>query len=48
MTVAIAATQTLEPDSPVAVLGPDGNLAGMARAVAGNLLQPKLVFDAAG
>ena len=45
---AFAATQTLEPDSPVAVLGPDGNLAGMARAVAGNLLQPKLVFDAAG
>jgi len=27
---------------------PDGSLAGMARAAAGGLLQPKLVFDAAG
>ena len=43
-----AAAQELAPDTPVAVLGPDGNLAGMARAVAGNQLQPKLVFDAAG
>ncbi|MEB3264153.1 MAG: tRNA pseudouridine(55) synthase TruB [Synechococcus sp.] len=32
----------------VAVLGPDGNLAGIARADGGGLLQPKLVFDAAG
>jgi tRNA pseudouridine55 synthase len=29
------------------VLGPDGNLAGMARAGSDGLLQPKLVFDAA-
>lgn len=43
-----AASQALAADAPVAVLGPDGNLAGMARAVAGGLLQPKLVFDAAG
>jgi tRNA pseudouridine55 synthase len=33
---------------PVAVLGPDGNLAGMARAQVTGLLQPKLVFNAAG
>ena len=45
---AFPALQTLEPDTPVAVLGPDGNLAGMARALPGGLLQPKLVFDAAG
>jgi len=45
---AFRATQALDADAPVAVLGPDGNLAGMARAVAGGLLQPKLVFDAAG
>jgi tRNA pseudouridine55 synthase len=32
----------------VAVLGPDGNLSGMARADGQGLLQPKLVFDAAG
>jgi tRNA pseudouridine55 synthase len=37
----------LAPDSPVVVLGPDGNLAGMART-AGGVLQPKLVLDAAG
>jgi tRNA pseudouridine55 synthase len=37
----------LAPDSPVVVLDPDGNLAGMARA-AGGVLQPKLVLDAAG
>jgi tRNA pseudouridine55 synthase len=30
------------------VLAPDGSLAGMARALEGGLLQPKLVFDAAG
>jgi tRNA pseudouridine55 synthase len=32
----------------VVILGPDGNLAGMARATGEGLLQPKLVFDAAG
>ncbi|SBO44491.1 tRNA pseudouridine(55) synthase TruB [Cyanobium sp. NIES-981] len=32
----------------VAVLAPDGNLAGVARASEGGLLQPRLVFDAAG
>jgi tRNA pseudouridine55 synthase len=37
----------LAPDSPVVVLEPDGNLAGMART-AGGVLQPKLVLDAAG
>jgi tRNA pseudouridine55 synthase len=37
----------LAPDSPVVVLDPDGNLAGMARAAEG-VLQPKLVLDAAG
>jgi tRNA pseudouridine55 synthase len=37
----------LDPDSPVVVLNPDGNLAGMARAAEG-VLQPKLVLDAAG
>ncbi|MFM7547460.1 MAG: tRNA pseudouridine(55) synthase TruB [Cyanobacteriota bacterium] len=45
---ALAASQPHGPESVVAVLAPDGNLAGMARAVAGGLLQPKLVFDAAG
>jgi tRNA pseudouridine55 synthase len=38
----------LTADQAVAVLAPDGSLAGMARAVEGGLLQPKLVFDAAG
>jgi tRNA pseudouridine55 synthase len=38
----------LPADQPVAVLAPDGNLAGMARALESGLLQPKLVFDAAG
>lgn len=42
-----AALASLAADTPVVVLGLDGNLAGMAR-VAGALLQPKLVFDAAG
>lgn len=42
-----AALGELAPDSPVVVLDPDGNLAGMARA-AGGVLQPKLVLDAAG
>jgi tRNA pseudouridine55 synthase len=45
---AFAATATLPPDTAVAVLAPDGNLAGMARAAEGGVLQPKLVFDAAG
>jgi tRNA pseudouridine55 synthase len=38
----------LPADQSVAVLAPDGSLAGMARALEGGLLQPKLVFDAAG
>ena len=38
----------LQAGEPVAVLGPDGNLAGMARAQDAVLLQPKLVFNAAG
>jgi tRNA pseudouridine55 synthase len=33
---------------PVAVLEPDGNLAGLALATADGRLQPRLVFDAAG
>ena len=37
----------LAPDTPVVVLDPDGNLAGMARATE-CVLQPKLVLDAAG
>jgi tRNA pseudouridine55 synthase len=37
----------LDPDSPVVVLNPNGNLAGMARTAEG-MLQPKLVLDAAG
>ena len=39
---------SLEGGEPVAVLGPDGNLAGMARTSEGGLLQPKLVFNATG
>ena len=39
---------SLEAGEPVAVLGPDGNLAGMARISEGGLLQPKLVFNATG
>jgi tRNA pseudouridine55 synthase len=35
-------------DQPVAVLTPDGNLAGIARVGEEGILQPKLVFDAAG
>ncbi len=42
-----AALADLAHDTPVVVLDPDGNLAGMARAGAG-VLQPKLVLDAAG
>jgi tRNA pseudouridine55 synthase len=33
---------------PVAVVAPDGNLAGMARASGSGLLEPKLVFNATG
>ena len=44
--------QTCEPawliDTPVVVVGPDGNLAGMARVQASGQLQPRLVLDAAG
>ena len=39
---------SLEAGAPVAVLGPDGNLAGMARTSESGLLQPKLVFNATG
>ena len=39
---------SLEAGEPVAVLGPDGNLAGIARTSEGGLLQPKLVFNATG
>jgi tRNA pseudouridine55 synthase len=35
-------------DAPVVVVGPDGNLAGMARVQASGQLQPRLVLDAAG
>jgi tRNA pseudouridine55 synthase len=35
-------------EQPVAVLHPDGTLAGIARADGAGLLQPRLVFDAAG
>jgi len=38
----------LHADQAVVVRGPDGILAGMARAVTDGLLQPKLVLDAAG
>jgi tRNA pseudouridine55 synthase len=37
-----------EAGSPVAVVGPDGILAGIARADPDGLLRPRLVFDAAG
>ena len=39
---------SLEAGEPVAVLGPDGNLGGMARTSEGGPLQPKLVFNATG
>jgi len=35
-------------ETPVVVVGPDGNLAGMARVQACGQLQPRLVLDAAG
>jgi len=44
--------QTCDPgwalESPVVVVDPDGNLAGMARVASPGQLQPKLVLDAAG
>jgi tRNA pseudouridine55 synthase len=36
------------PDSPVVVVGPDGNLAGMAIALEAGQLQPRLVLQASG
>ncbi len=36
------------PETAVAVIGPDGRLAGIARADGAGRLQPKLVFEAAG
>ena len=45
---AIGQTLPLEAGQAVVVLSQDGNLAGMARARGEGLLQPKLVFDAAG
>jgi len=45
---AIGQTLRLDAGQAVAVLAPDGNLAGMARAGGDGLLLPKLVFNAAG
>jgi tRNA pseudouridine55 synthase len=42
------AAGTLAEGQAVVVVTPDGNLAGMARATADGLLQPKLVLEAAG
>lgn len=39
---------TAEPPPPVAILLPDGSLAGIAQPRPGGQLQPRLVFDAAG
>jgi tRNA pseudouridine55 synthase len=44
----LAAHRSLEADQAVVVVGPDGKLAGMARAARPDLLQPSLVIDAAG
>jgi tRNA pseudouridine55 synthase len=44
----LEAAEPHEPDQPLAVIGPDGILAGIARADGDGLLRPKLVFDAAG
>jgi len=44
----LACDRLWDSDQPVAVLSPDGNLAGIAQARSDGLLQPKLVFDAAG
>ena len=40
--------QGLALDTAVVVVGPDGNLAGMARLQSEGQLQPRLVLDAAG
>ena len=40
--------QALPLDTAVVVVGPDGNLAGMARMQSEGQLQPRLVLDAAG
>jgi tRNA pseudouridine55 synthase len=40
--------QSLEAGSPVVVVGPDGNLAGMASALGDGQLQPRLVLQASG
>ena len=45
---AIGQILPLEAGQAVVVLSQDGNLAGMARARGEGLLQPKLVFNAAG
>ncbi len=42
------ATTAVAEGQAVVVVAPDGNLAGMARATADGLLQPKLVLEAAG
>jgi tRNA pseudouridine55 synthase len=43
------ATSSAHPAAqPLAVLGPDGSLAGIARADGAGWLLPRLVFDAAG
>ncbi len=45
---ALAASAPHAAEQPLAVLGPDGNLAGIARADGAGWLRPRLVFDAAG
>jgi tRNA pseudouridine55 synthase len=45
---AASSQQTLDPDTPVVVVDPDGNLAGMARSDPEGRLQPRLVLNAAG
>ncbi len=42
------AAEGCDGEAAVAVVAPDGNLAGIARADGTGLLRPKLVFDAAG
>jgi tRNA pseudouridine55 synthase len=44
----LPASLPLPADQPLAVLDPDGNLAGIARADGAGRLRPRLVFDAAG
>ena len=43
-----AASPPPAPSEAVAVLDPDGRLAGIAQVVPGGLIRPRLVFDAAG